>query len=214
MRRKTFDRPVKDLYVIATDASSTYTDWDAVYRRAEAEDRDDEIEIIEADTCSECGKLLVLTRRGEEQHKYIADSDDEKGSECEGYVNSEGPMMNYRWLVEEGHDLRMSDEEAAAAIASLPLCIVKMDGDVYLALTGGGMDLSWEIAEAYIRLGYLPPVALDLPRMAGRGDSRRDRHILAAMNRSYTVTINQMKRKKESLRDVRKYAAERRRSAA
>lgn len=74
---------------------------------------------------------------------------------------AEGPMMNYFWPVHNRGNL----EEMAVSIADLPLCVVEFEdsGEIGLALTGGGMDLSWEIAEAYIRLGYRPPVSLDLP---------------------------------------------------
>lgn len=42
------------------------------------------------------------------------------------------------------------------------------DVGLYLALTGGGMDMSWHIAQTYVNLGYLPPAALGkLPEMAG-----------------------------------------------
>ncbi len=92
---------------------------------------------------------------------------------------AEGPMMDYYYgLPGFGTD----PETASRTIADLPLCLVHFpELDTWgLALTGGGMDLSWEIAEAYLRLGYVPPFHLsDLPAMAGRGSSDRDRWIIA-----------------------------------
>lgn len=82
----------------------------------------------------------------------------------------EGPMMNY-WYPVRGLDF---DAETAAKIANYPLCVVEVDDEVGLALTGGGMDLSWEIAEACVALGYFPPAFVDsLPGMSGyRGENR------------------------------------------
>ena len=86
---------------------------------------------------------------------------------CTNTLYNEGPMMNYRYPVEL---YRIGGEAAAArALMHLPVCLVEMGNDWYLALTGGGMDLSWELCEAYMRLGYLPPASLvNLPRYAGK----------------------------------------------
>lgn len=77
---------------------------------------------------------------------------------------TDGPMMNYWYPI--GDDL----EPLSAAVALPgPLCVVEVDGEWGLALTGGGMDLSWEICAAFIALGYLPPAHFaDLPEMAER----------------------------------------------
>jgi hypothetical protein len=42
-------------------------------------------------------------------------------------------------------------------------------GGFGLALTGGGMDLSWQICDAFVAAGYLPPFHFcrGLPTMAG-----------------------------------------------
>lgn len=87
----------------------------------------------------------------------------------EGTDRAEGPMMSSYWPVrDDATDLDEDDLcRMAAKIAHLPLCVVYVDGTVGLALTGGGMDLSWEIAEAFIRIGYYPPTGLGtLPQMA------------------------------------------------
>lgn len=100
----------------------------------------------------------------------------------------EGPMMNYYYpLPTYDGDPR----EDCKKLVDLPLCIVEFleedrDGRYALALTGGGMDLSWEICEAFMLLGYVPPAhfAADLPQMAGRGTSARDRWIIVGCRRS------------------------------
>ncbi len=99
------------------------------------------------------------------------------GTESELF-ESEGPLMDYYYPLP---GFTMPIEEACTKIMDLPLCLVHIEPDMYgLALTGGGMDLSWEIDEAYMRLGYLPPFHFaDLPDMAGRGRSERDRWVIA-----------------------------------
>lgn len=96
--------------------------------------------------------------------------------------SSTGPQMDYVYPLTD-FGLRFGKSEnglwsAAALIADYPLCVVEIEElDVIgLALTGGGMDLSWEICGAYIALGFYPPVhfAGDLPRMAGY---HRERHV-------------------------------------
>jgi ribosomal protein L7/L12 len=78
--------------------------------------------------------------------------------------------------------------------------VVEIDEKYYLALTGGGMDFSWEICESYMRLGYLPPAHFAaLPRMAGRGESELDKWILRGCYRTFEA----MKaRAEQAMRDL------------
>ena len=91
------------------------------------------------------------------------------------------PKMNYRYPV------RLRDSTAGVAqaklfLARLPLVIVHGPdfGDYYLALTGGGMDLSAEIARAYMALGHLPPVHFQPPQMANEYETEEQREVLYA----------------------------------
>ena len=125
---------------------------------------------------------------------------------------AEGPMMNFYWPLGRSVD----PQEAARDIRRLPLCVVEFGEamidrgapEYALALTGGGTDLSWEIAEAYIRLGYLPPVALDLPAMSGRadrsdyGNMERDRRIIRACRAAVEGILARMARKAERLAEL------------
>lgn len=116
----------------------------------------------------------------------------EKCKNCEGtgevYLDNEGktgyydydnmidsnvPMMNYYYPLYHRDSF---DQDDAKKINHLPLCIVYFtESEEYaLALTGGGMDLSWQICEAYIRLGYYPPIHFRLPRMAGKQRTARN----------------------------------------
>lgn len=181
----------------------------------------------EAFDCDECGREVVVSRLGEDEHRYIeheitvpddlSDGDtykchdcgheftvtlDDEGctecpecseaiipgdsleNRCTGYLCFEGPMMNY-W-----YPVRIDDcEEAARAISHLPLCVVEFkDGQTGLALTGGGMDLSWEICRAFIALGYMPPLHFcDLPDMAGMKWTEETARTVAACKASARV---------------------------
>jgi hypothetical protein len=145
--------------------------------------------------------VIVLHMGGGNETHADTDSD----SECQGYMESaEGPMMNY-WYKFDNWQMEQlgGPEEAAKLIVDLPLCIVQMGEQYGLALTGGGMDLSWEICEAYTLLGQLPPVHFcDLPSMAGRGDSARDKYIIAACRESIRVQMNWAKNKLRNLRSI------------
>lgn len=155
-------------------------------------------EFHEASECQECGKVLTSVN-GEMVHNEV-----DEDSNCEGYVNAEGPMMNYLYPFDHRYEFDIQD--AMRAIVHLPLCLVSLEDEdgYYLALTGGGMDLSWEICEAYMRLGHLPPVHFcDLPRMSGRGKSKHDRWIIAGCVRSCQVASRWAHQKTKRLRELR-----------
>ncbi len=71
------------------------------------------------------------------------------------------------------------------------------------------MDLSWEICEAFLRLGYLPPATFaDLPRMAGYPQSDEQRATMEACAVSLETAAERhearagyMRRNAESLRE-------------
>lgn len=168
---------VSELYFGQTGCKPISYDW-------QANPYIEKWEYYAASKCEKCGEIVV--GRGGENHCDI-----DQDSECDGYIPSnDGPMMSYYYPL----DVRDSFDprEAAKLLVHLPLVIVEFQegemsptGDYALALSGGGMDLSWEICEAFMRLGYLPPVHFsDLPQMAGRGASAKDRWIIAACRRS------------------------------
>lgn len=128
----------------------------------------------EASRCEECGAIVV--GGGEETHAEATASEDEP-SECAGYIpGASGPMMSYYYPIEVRDDF--DPQDAARKLVDLPVCVIEWledeqdsRGFYALALTGGGTDLTWEICEAFMRLGYLPPVhfAGQLPEICGRG---------------------------------------------
>ena len=116
-----------------------------------------------------------------------------------GHLYFEGPMMN------SFYPCPFNDtDEAARAIAHLPLCVIVLeDGETGFALTGGGMDLSWEICDAYISCGFLPPFQFCcLPDMAGKGKERRTQLILTACQRTAEVLEGQSARRGKALAEM------------
>jgi hypothetical protein len=104
------------------------------------------------------------------------------------------PLMSYAYPIGDlrarrpnGGTCELNDGEAQAILQIYGSCLtlVTIDGEHCLALTGGGMDLSWEICEAYILLGQLPPAHFKLPAMAGLEKDARNLRIVAGCRRSY-----------------------------
>lgn len=186
--------PIKELSGDAIESQTRRVDdWAAGYG--------EKWDYYEAGACDKCGKLIVA--QGETMHKDWADGD----CDCDGYVFCEGPMMNYWYPLPD--EVR-APEKAAELIADLPLCIVHMqDTDEWgLALTGGGQDLSWEICEAFMRLGYCPPHHFRLPGMAGKDyGSPRNRWIIAGCRKSAQVMIKRARWNIRSLMQLKKGVA-------
>jgi len=145
----------------AVDSTPQDIDWG----KALGEDLEGYV-VYEAVECPECG------------HEYVGvgvfPCCPECGTEYEGDT---GPMMSY-WYPVDIQDC----EGAAEKIADFPLCIVEFsNGLTGLALTGGGVDLTWKICGAFVALGYLPPVHFcRLPRMSGWKRHPRSKGILQA----------------------------------
>lgn len=179
-------------------------------------------EFLDAAQCDDCDRYIV---EGED-HGYVdqdgdateipvdldVDSDDfELWAESEGikpcprtgddfreFDSAEGPMMNFRYPIGANFDA-----DSARTIADLPLCLVQFDGDeVYLALTGGGMDMSWEICEGYIRLGYLPPTHFRLPRMADKYLNDHTALVVLAVEEANRIQANWATRCKDSATEL------------
>lgn len=76
------------------------------------------------------------------------------------------PMMNTLWPLPDDFSIPANVRER---LDNMTIVEVERDDGwaFYLALTGGGMDMSWPIARTYVKLGLCPPVALGrLPNMA------------------------------------------------
>lgn len=164
---------------------------------------------FEAFTCDCCGRVVVATDAGEVECREalpeidVIDDDGEPDTvvnECTGTLYPNGPVMDYYYPIQFDQD----SEEAAKLLINLPVCIVEFDnGKTGLGLTGGGMDLSWEICEAYILLGCLPPLHFsNLPQRGDRGTSARDLEIVAACVRSCQVAEGWAKSTRDRLESL------------
>lgn len=119
----------------------------------------------------------------------------ESGQDDDGWM----PVVNSAYLLPHGvlttdywHDV-------------MSCCtVVNIDSDLYLALTGAGMDMSWEICETYLRCGYIPPFvfASDLPSAADRGHDELDRMIISACRLSIDCMRNLANRSAQRLDEM------------
>jgi len=112
------------------------------------------------------------------------------------YREQEEPMMNYIYPL--GQNFRPEDDSWKKLNNTT---IVEIDGEYYLALTGGGMDMTWQIAESYINLGYYPPAHYcRLPRMAGKDyKSEKNQRIITACKESLDTVSTWALNNKEEL---------------
>ncbi len=115
---------------------------------------------------------------------YIDDAFDEGDACPEEHCTTEyhgtlerpecAPMMNYYYPLPyyggDPEDDQLTLYQSSANVVMVRMMGVDGDDDDYaLALSGGGMDLSWDICHAYILLGYAPPLQFcDLPDFAGQ----------------------------------------------
>lgn len=119
------------------------------------------------------------------------------------------PVMNYAYPLP---DLQMSAEHAQSLLLSFPLVVVLMENGqrTVLALSGGGMDFSWDICEAYMVLGYLPPVHFcPPPRIAGKGLSPRTRWVLRGCRASLNVLRQRVEWKHRDIKSTEDWLRER-----
>lgn len=102
----------------------------------------------------------------------------EEGDGCFDWKDSLWPMMNFYWPVHLNSSEGESEDAIAARVRAWGGCVtlveITPEGDDSfhaLALTGGGMDLSWNLAAAFLACGNVPPHAL-LSGLPNYGDLR------------------------------------------
>lgn len=95
------------------------------------------------------------------------------------------PMMNYYYPIELRHEADVQQLQMKMFIDGGATALVEFEGKPVIVLTGGGMDLSWDICLAYILCDSYPPVHFcDLPQFAGQSDSDKNLTIIAACQKS------------------------------
>lgn len=116
------------------------------------------------------------------------------------------PAMNFIWPCQP---YRINDQDAATLINELagstslvtitPPDDSSEDETQGIVLTGGGMDLSWDICAAYICCGQIPPARLlsNLPSFAGHTMSPMAKAILECMDLAADALESRAKRLRE-----------------
>lgn len=120
-------------------------------------------------------------------------------------------MYNAAWPTFAPYPKRAFDEEDAALLnrANVSMCLVNLldeeddDSGQILALTGCGMDFSWDIAASYCVLGMLPPATLSLPEFAGMTLTKDVKFILAALEKSVQFELNAAKSSLQRVQELR-----------
>lgn len=129
--------------------------------------------------------------------------------DCEGaddYRAGFDPIMNALWPVQLAYGRsietasRLMNAHAGAAV------LVTIDDEEYIALAGGGMDLSWHLAAAYVCCGCVPPVDI-LDRLSG-SPFESSKAARGAIMRAWREGARHMARQAKRLTaDARKVAA-------
>lgn len=164
-------------------------DWSAVYERMGFNGH---IHVYKGTQCPECEKVVV-TLDGFANH--------EEPDGTISYIETPGPMMNIFYPLSENKD-NNNLELYAALCHELPICFVEYGDQPGFSLTGGGMDLSWVVAETYTRLGYLPPVWIELPKLSAGELNERELNIVRSMHRSYEEAIRLLSGRASDLRSL------------
>lgn len=189
---------IESLSLAAIDTKSRYFDfgigfgetWEAVYPTLlvcpYCQDTFDDDEHMEGDPCpdAECYNM----------HEHELER-----PEC-------SPAMNYHYALPYYGGSPERDQtilyQSSANVVLVKIMDDEDDENAYaLALSGGGMDLSFDICHAYILLGYAPPIHFtDLPDFAGQ-DNRREpfASIIKACLQSVESVTQRANRKKEKL---------------
>ena len=120
------------------------------------------------------------------------------------------PMMNYRYPLPEFDRKNHSSEKIKRALSnagSITLIEDLKSNEKYLALSGGGMDLSWDIVQGYINLGFTPPAHFcrNLPKMAGMKLTKGNEEAILGCRRSLKAQSGWNESGLEKLDDLEKY---------
>jgi hypothetical protein len=98
------------------------------------------------------------------------------------------PFMNYAWPL-PGFDRSLNDTNQFFVdnMASVMVGIhqdLPPDRDTFLFLTGGGYDLSWDIAFGHMGAGFLPPSSIRLSRFCDTRPTRLNQWIVRGLSLS------------------------------
>lgn len=167
------------------------------------------LESLSVGQCHVCGEVVVVENwLSEDRH----DSFDPQ-ADCDGYVSGVQPRCNTLYPVHgwgTGYSLKMIEltDWQVEQFSSLPLMLVWLNGStgLFLTLTGCGSDMTWDIAAAYMTLGFLPPVyLLPPPKLASEPLTDRKEWILEGCERSARWARGYAERQESRLSDLREW---------
>lgn len=105
-------------------------------------------------TCPFCdaqGTRTVYRRGSVHSYEQFDNCTEEEEEECEHCENGYYPMYyNHVWAIEIG----VSEEQRKAADEAGSFVIYSPEGDAYLAMAGGGMDMTPYLMNAWVALGF------------------------------------------------------------
>ena len=112
-------------------------------------------------------------------------------------------MMNYLYPLPNDYEPTLDDWRKLKGTIFVH---VQDEDRWFLNLAGGGMDMSWEICESYINLGYYPPAHFcRLPRFAGKDYSNpRNKKIIECCIESLDTVSGWAKSNIKELEDMMK----------
>lgn len=112
------------------------------------------------------------------------------------------PMMNFIYPLPDDWTPPENIKKLFEDIALTVVYVIE-DDQYYLALTGGGMDLSWDICKAHIRLGFLPPTEFCyLPNFAGMKLTKENKELIEACKRACEIANAQQESIREYLNSL------------
>jgi hypothetical protein len=110
------------------------------------------------------------------------------------------PIYNYLYPLTE---MRHEPGDAQAILDENPVAttVVLVNDTPFLALTGCGMDMTWDVVKSYVLLGLLPPLHFcDLPVFAGHKLSELDRATVKACLKTCEVVKGMAEQRAEDLK--------------
>lgn len=112
-------------------------------------------------------------------------------TEDEIQEGTNGPVNNFFWVMSDNLDQFVDRDDFvldAEKLRGLNIALISSEDRLGLAFTGGGMDLNWQMAAAFVRLGYYPPPRLRLANLEyGIGQLGHDEAIRVAEARLYEM---------------------------
>lgn len=128
------------------------------------------------------------------QREYTARVNDGEAYLLEDYLLGDPdrfhPLMDYLYPVHSRYDPAESAALLHTGHVNLTYVYIETHNDHFMALTGAGMDFSWDICRGYMLLGQLPPVHFcDLPDM---GPTTYDHHVVNACMRSLDISLRRI----------------------